>query len=63
VFIHRDDIKEILNIMEKFPDSQSVEIVQDSSSGIGSELKIRIPTIVNNYGGIFEIDLTDVSKW
>jgi hypothetical protein len=61
--LHRDDIKEMLEILEKFPEAEVVEVVQDSSSGIGSHTVMRLTTEVNNVKGTLEVIISNVENW
>lgn len=62
--IHKDDIKNILTTLERFPDvSGNVTIVTDASSGIGYTLSVVFDTTINGIPGVFKVDLTDESKW
>jgi hypothetical protein len=61
--LHRDDIKEMLEILEKFPEAEVVEVVQDSSSGIGSHTTMRLATNVNGVDGTLEVVISSVENW
>jgi hypothetical protein len=61
--LHRDDIKEMLEILEKFPEAEVVEVVQDSSSGIGSHTTMRLATNVNGVAGTLEVVISSVENW
>jgi uncharacterized membrane protein len=61
--LHRDDIKEMLEILEKFPETEVVEVIQDSSSGIGSHTTMRLATNVNGVDGTLEVVISSVENW
>jgi hypothetical protein len=61
--LHRDDIKEMLEILEKFPETEVVEVIQDSSSGIGSHTTMRLATNVNGVNGTLEVVISSVENW
>jgi hypothetical protein len=61
--LHRDDIKEMLEILEKFPETDVVEVIQDSSSGIGSHTTMRLATNVNGVDGTLEVVISSVENW
>lgn len=42
MYLHRDDLKEIQKFLDAFPDSDTVEVICDSSSGIGSIITATI---------------------
>ena len=61
--IMRDELKKIVEVLEKFPDAAYIEIEKDSSSGIGFYLKTAVPLDIDGTTGMFTMDLTDVSNW
>lgn len=62
--IHKDDIKNILTTLDRFPDvNGNITIVADASSGIGYTLSVVFDTTINGIPGVFKVDLTDESKW
>ena len=63
MMIMRDELKQIVEVLEKFPDAAYIEIEKDSSSGIGFSLKTAVPLDIDGTVGMFQVDLTDVSKW
>ena len=63
MYLHRDDIEKIREIMSRFPDADSCEILQDSSSGIGSHTTILLNTKINGIDGKFEVVISSVENW
>jgi len=63
MYLHRDDIKRMMEIFEKFPDVEVAEITQDNSSGIGSHTTMTIETKVNDQTGRFEVVVSSVENW
>ncbi len=63
MFLHRDDVEKILEIMNKFPNVEIAELNQDNSSGIGSHTTMVIRTEVNGIEGDFEIVVSSVENW
>lgn len=63
MLLMRDEIEDIVKILEKFPGATYVELEKDSGSGIGYTLKAAVPLEVDGTVGTFSTDLTDVSKW
>lgn len=58
--------KELLAIKEfcdKYPDSEYVTIEVDSSSGIGSIVKVSLPTVVNGDFVTIVKTIADESSW
>ena len=63
VSLHRDDIREILHFVEKYPDSEYLTIEVDSSSGIGSIVTVSVPAVVNGDMVIITKTIVDESSW
>jgi hypothetical protein len=63
VSLHRDDIREILQFVEKYPDSEYLTIEVDSSSGIGSIVTVSVPAVVNGDAVIITKTIVDESSW
>ena len=63
MYLHRDDLKKMLSILEKFPEVETVEVKQDNSSGIGSHTTMIFDTVMNEISGSFEIVISSVENW
>lgn len=63
VSLHRDDVREILQFVEKYPDSDYLTIEVDSSSGIGSIVTVSIPAVVNGDVVVVTKTIVDESSW
>lgn len=63
MFLHRDDLKKMLSVLDKFPEVETVEVKQDNSSGIGSHTTMIFNTVVNETSGSFEIVISSVENW
>lgn len=63
VSLHRDDLSSILEFVHKYPNVDFLTIDVDSSSGIGSIVKVSVNTEV--YGDVVTISktLVDESSW
>ena len=53
----------IKTFCDKYPDSDYVTITVDSSSGIGSIVKVSLPTVINGDFVIIEKTIVDESSW
>lgn len=42
IYLHRDDLKDILQFMSNFPDAEIVEVTADKSSGIGQIVEANL---------------------
>jgi hypothetical protein len=63
MYLHRDDLTKMLEILEKFPDVESVEVLSDNSSGIGAVTTMRLTTTVNGVEGTLEVEISGVESW
>jgi hypothetical protein len=63
MYLHKEDLKRMLEILEQFPDAEAVEVKQDSSSGIGSITTMLITTKINSVEGRFEVEVSGVEHW
>lgn len=62
MYLHQDELKKMLSVMEKFS-ADVAEITQDNSSGIGYVTTVRVATEIHDVKGTFEVIITDVSTW
>ena len=53
----------MLEILEKFPNAEVVEVAQDSGSGIGSITTMRVTTQINGIEGRFEVEISGIENW
>ena len=63
MYICKDEVVKILNAMDKFPEATSFELLQDSSSGIGSVTSLTVHTTVNGLDGEFKVEISGVENW
>jgi hypothetical protein len=63
ISLHRDDVETILQFIKKYPEVEYVTITCDSSSGIGSIIKVSLPTTINGDFVVIEKTLVDESSW
>ena len=63
MYLHRDDLRKMLEVLEKFPEVEVVDVEVDSSSGIGSVTTMKFDTEVSNVKGSFEVEISGVEKW
>jgi len=63
IHLHRDDISTILTFIEKYPQSEFITISVDCSSGIGSIVKVSLPTVINGDMVVVEKTIVDESSW
>jgi hypothetical protein len=63
MYLHKDELKKMLEILEQFPKVEVVEVTVDSSSGIGSITTMRFDTIIDDVAGKFEVEISGVETW
>lgn len=63
MFITRNEIQKISETMDLFPDATAFELLQDSSSGIGSVTELIVHTRVNGLDGTFKTEISGVENW
>jgi hypothetical protein len=53
----------MLEILEKFPEVDVVDVLVDTSSGIGSHTTMQLVTQVNGIDGTLEVVVSSVENW
>jgi hypothetical protein len=63
MYLHRDDLKKMLEVLEKFPAVEAVYVESDNSSGIGAHTTMKIETKIDDVPGTFEVVISSVENW
>jgi len=63
ISLHREDLNAITEFIEKYPESDYVTISVDSSSGIGSVVKVSINNVINGDAVKITKAIVDESGW
>ena len=63
MYLHRDDLKRMLTILEKFPAVEVVNVECDTSSGIGAHTTMKLETQIDGVSGTFEVVISSVENW
>ena len=63
MYLHQAELKKMLEVLEKFPEVEIVDVEVDSSSGVGSITTIKFNTEVNSVKGMFEVEISGVENW
>jgi hypothetical protein len=63
MYLHRDDLKQMLTILEKFPAVEVVNVECDTSSGIGAHTTMKLETQIDGVPGTFEVVISSVENW
>lgn len=61
--LHQEDLIAIKTFCDKYPEADYVTISVDSSSGIGSIVKVSLPSVVNGDFVVIEKTIVDESSW
>ena len=63
MYLCREEVVKILEVIDKFPDAKSFELLQDNSSGIGSVTSLIVHTTVNDLDGEFKTEISGIENW
>jgi hypothetical protein len=63
MYLHKEELKKMLEILEQFSEVEIVDVEVDSSSGIGSVTTMKFNTEVNGVNGTFEVEISGVENW
>jgi hypothetical protein len=63
MYLHREDLRKMLEVLEKFPEVEVVDVEVDSSSGIGTVTTMKFDTAINGVEGSFEVEITGGETW
>jgi hypothetical protein len=63
MFLHRKDIELISEIVAEFPDIQTFKIDSDSTSGIGTIVKLTLTTKVMGRDADVTFEISGVKDW
>ena len=64
IYLHKENILNILRFMEEYPDKDTILITNDNSSGIGSVIKAHlIGVMLNNNIVTITKDIVDETGW
>ena len=64
IYLHRDDLETIIQFMKAFPDSNTVEITCDNSSGIGSIINANLHAVdLNGMKVTVSKNIVDETSW
>ncbi len=63
MWLHRQDIEKIQEVLAKFPDVKTFEINSDNSSGIGAVVTMTFDHEVNGMRGNFKVEISGVDNW
>jgi len=63
MYLHKEDLKLINEIVAEFPEVEIFKLESDSSSGIGSVLKLIVTTKVMGRDADITFEISGVENW
>ena len=63
MYLHKEDLKLINEIVAEFPEVETFKLESDSSSGIGSVLKLIVTTKVMGRNADITFEISGVENW
>jgi hypothetical protein len=63
MYLHKEELKQMLEVLEKFPEVDVVDVAVDTSSGIGSITTMTFDTKIDGVVGKFEVEISGVESW
>jgi hypothetical protein len=63
ITLSKEDIINIKQLLDSFPDVDDVTISVGNSSGIGPTVNVSFDTELNKHGGTFSVDITNYGTW
>jgi hypothetical protein len=63
MYLCKEEVVKILEVMDKFPEASVFELLQDNSSGIGSVTSLIVRTNVNGLDGEFKTEISGIENW
>lgn len=63
MYITKQDVEKILDVMNKFPKDTTYCLESDSSSGIGSIMTLTLKTTLEGLAGEFTVEISGVEDW
>jgi hypothetical protein len=62
MFLRREELESALELMARF-ECSSVELVQETGSGIGTVLNAHLPVTIADTAGTYVVEITGVKDW
>jgi hypothetical protein len=63
MYLHKEDLKLINEIVAEFPEVETFKLESDNSSGIGSVLKLIVTTKVMGRDADITFEISGVENW
>lgn len=63
ITLQKEELLEILAVLDKFPEVTSINVEYDNNSGIGNILTISFPYVVNGVATTQTVEISGVDQW
>lgn len=63
MYLCKEEVEKILEVMSKFPNAKNFMLEQDNSSGIGAVTSLTVFTEINGCEGEFKIEISGSENW
>ena len=63
MYLHKQDVKDLQELFDKFPNIETIQVEQETGSGIGSVTTATIETEINGFYGKFTVEISGVENW
>ena len=63
MYLHKEDLEKILEIVAEFPDVETFQVECDTSSGIGAVVTLTVTTKVNGRLADVTYEISGVENW
>ena len=63
ITITKEELIEILAVLDKFPDVEKTELAYDNNNGIGYILTMSFPYVVNGIATTQTVEIAGVDQW
>lgn len=63
MYLHKEDLEKILEIVSEFPDVETFQVESDTSSGIGAVVTLTVTTTINGRLADVTYEISGVENW
>lgn len=63
MYLHKKELIKMLEVLEKFPEVDVVDVTVDHSSGIGAITTMKFEAEINSAAEDFEVEISGVENW
>jgi hypothetical protein len=63
IYLRKENIEEMLEILNKFPDVKALNLIHKRCSGIGDQIDIEFDLKQNDVMGLFKVEIVGPKDW